>query len=498
MKHAYRINILLFFLCLMGLFSPVVSNASGSLLFGGSNSTSIYTEDYHDKNLALFRASIFKSSVPFRHLTDSMIVYNNYAEGDSSQLHKVIYEYNPDKILASVYYYQRDSENSVWESYQKEIFQFNSASNQTNFTIYGKAEGSVEWVNQLQRKYIFNNRHQLLLVAEFQWDESRSEWEGQWKHEMDHYSSHLLKSKITYGWNASANDWLPLLKHEFEYHTTGELSRKVSYAFNADNLLWEGQQKSEFAYVDGVLSVQTDYFWDLFSSPAAWVASNKKEYLYNEQGEQLSWRWSLWDRNFSEWKAWWKIEHSKDEGTKKNTWVDAQWDGDSEGWISHWRVEISGERDMPSEEAAYAWNSEGASWDGMYKVGYIYGNEGQLKAKWDYQWDAFYQSWNLNQKHFYFSSLVEWGPVNIIIPNDTANSGELFVYPNPSQHTVFVECSSIIHSLLMYAPDGRLIEHLRPNDFKTEIPVQHLPAGLYIIKTGTANGTRFSKVVVKK
>ncbi len=491
MKHISFICKIVYFVCASGFLSPIDLSASVSFSVGGPVSTSVYTEDNHDKNLALFRASLLKSSSAPLLLTDSIVVYNNYANGDSSKFHKVTYQYNQDQLLASVYYYRRNINNSDWESYQKEDFKFNASTHPINFTLYQKRDGRTEWFHQLQREYFYTSGNQLSMVAEYHWNEIASDWEGQWMHEIDHYSSQLQKSKINYIWNAPANSWSPSFKHEFEYHTNGELSRRTSYAFNAENLLWEGQQKSEFEYSDDLLKVQTDFYWDLFNSPASWIASNKREYFYNGKGEQISWQWYRWNRNFSKWEEWWKIEHFEDLTANTNTWVDAQWDGNSEAWISNWRVDTKGKNDQPMQEAAYLWDNETAEWYGMYKVDYVYGDKDQLQEKWEFHWDATYDSWRIKQKQFYFSSLAESEP------EEGINSGDFIVYPNPSQQFVYIESSSIIHSLLFYSIDGRLLMQANPNELKTEIPVQHLPAGLYIIKTGTVNGTRFSKIVVK-
>ncbi|MCA1744526.1 MAG: hypothetical protein LC643_02210, partial [Bacteroidales bacterium] len=366
MKHIYRISRMGLLVLAMGILSEsvlwaLVPNSVGAT----SAASSIFTEDSHDKNLALFRASLLKSSGDSQFFTDSMVVYNNYADGDSSRFHKVIYDYHPDNMLAFVFYYQRNSEKSDWEAYQKEVFQFNASNHQTNFTVYLKSAGSDEWIHHKQRIYSYDTNDQLSAVAEFQWSESNSAWVGQWMQEIDQNSARLIRSKVNWIWNATAHDWSPVLKHEFDYHPNGELFRSISYAYNVDDALWEGRQKSEMDYVDGLLDVQTDYFWDLNASPATWVASNKKAFQYNELGEQFSWKWYRWNRDFSLWEEWWKIEHSKNEATNTTTWSDAQWDSANEAWISNWRVDTKGEKDHPSEEAAYAWNSASGSWQGL-------------------------------------------------------------------------------------------------------------------------------------
>lgn len=498
MKHQYSINRMVIFAGVLGLLLPVMSYASDIFPFGGSVSVNIYSEDKHDKNLELFRTSLLKNSASTILLTDSMVVYNNYANGDSSQFHKVTYEYHPDNRLASVFYYQRNSAKSVWESFQKEEFEFNAASNQTTFTVFLKSENGTEWVHQLQRAYLYNSDHQLLVASEFLWDESTATWVGQWKNEIAYNSAKFQKSKITYGWNRAVGDWSPLLKQEFEYQTSGELYRSISYGYNLESTLWEGQQKSEYDFVDGVLNEQTDYIWDLHASPAVWVASNKKEFLYNGQGEQLSWKWYRWNRDYLKWDEWWKIEHSEDHASSTSTWMDAQWDGDSEAWISNWRMDTKGEPRQQSEEAVYVWNIESASWHGLYRLDFVYGDEDQLFARGDYQWDEALDAWSLHQKNFYYSFAVESDAVNIFVPKENVGSADLKVYPNPAQHMVHFESSSLIHSIQVYAPDGRLLGQIHPNSPTTELSVLHLPAGVYIIKTGTANGTRFSKIVVKK
>lgn len=493
MKQVYQIVFVGF---LLFLSKAAIALTVGHSSFSSSSSLSF--EDNHEETLALFMASVLEKSGSSLLLTDSLVVYNNYANGDSSKWHKARYEYDHENLMASVFYYKRNNDQTDWESYQKEVFQFNAAIHQTNFTLFIKSEIDPEWTKQLHREYHYNENHQLLGVAEFHWNNTASDWEGQWKYEMAYNSSQLQQQQINYIWNGTAKVWSPVLKHEFEY-TNHELIRKVSYTYNTQNFIWEGHQKSEYVHENNVLMVQTDYTWDQQESPATWLASNKKEFFYNDQGALFSWKWYKWNRNYLKWDEWWKIEQTEDESTNTFTWVDAEWNDQNKEWINSWRVEkVADASDKVSEEVAYAWNNTSGIWSGIYRLDYIYGEEEQLQSRQDYYWDASSNHWNLNQKQFYYLSATASGPATHIKQENGGGDDGFRAYPNPAQSLVFIESSSVIHSLQLYAPDGRLLEYHTPNDRKTEISVRHLPAGLYIIKTGTANETRFSKIIVKK
>jgi len=77
-----------------------------------------------------------------------------------------------------------------------------------------------------------------------------------------------------------------------------------------------------------------------------------------------------------------------------------------------------------------------------------------------------------------------WIPNNI---NDhSATNGTLTAYPNPCSNTLFVDSIVIGETVKLYNAFGQLIWSETSISNQITVPMQHLPAGFYIVQTGAA------------
>jgi len=77
------------------------------------------------------------------------------------------------------------------------------------------------------------------------------------------------------------------------------------------------------------------------------------------------------------------------------------------------------------------------------------------------------------------------------IAENTANN--ISIYPNPAQHTLYIEASSKVEQVSIYDISGRMLKQTL--NHSTSIDVSNLASGIYLVKVKTAQGESMKKIV---
>lgn len=86
---------------------------------------------------------------------------------------------------------------------------------------------------------------------------------------------------------------------------------------------------------------------------------------------------------------------------------------------------------------------------------------------------------------------VEQGGVNL--PVEDVEEGRFLVYPNPTSDIVYVQTESSVSSLSLYSIAGKLVKH---NANSTQISVEGLSAGAYLLRIDSESQSAFKTVIV--
>ncbi|TVQ93946.1 MAG: T9SS C-terminal target domain-containing protein [Bacteroidetes bacterium] len=86
-------------------------------------------------------------------------------------------------------------------------------------------------------------------------------------------------------------------------------------------------------------------------------------------------------------------------------------------------------------------------------------------------------------------------PVNVV-ENELAEEG-IKLFPNPVQHTLYVENSEMINSIRIFDLTGRMVYSQVVNDNTTSVNVSEFKTGVYIMQVMTANGVASQKFNVR-
>lgn len=87
--------------------------------------------------------------------------------------------------------------------------------------------------------------------------------------------------------------------------------------------------------------------------------------------------------------------------------------------------------------------------------------------------------------------------VNFYFGIDEPKQIDARVYPNPSDHIVFIESSEEIESISLYTIAGKSVMSVEETGTEMLLDVSNLDAGLYLLKIQTAEGTGVYKLLVK-
>lgn len=101
-----------------------------------------------------------------------------------------------------------------------------------------------------------------------------------------------------------------------------------------------------------------------------------------------------------------------------------------------------------------------------------------------------------NTVSFYSSGIpVDPGDTTAAVP--TALSAYTFLSPNPAHESVWVSSSFGLQNIDIYNAQGLLVYSSHASGHRTEVPLEGLPAGTYIMAITTFNGTTHKKLLIQ-
>lgn len=285
-----------------------------------------------------------------------------------------------------------------------------------------------------------------------------------YKREYAYDDNNRLIRIITY--YSSADTWIADDKWELEYNSEGYWAWEYSYDWNTATNQWENWTKFEYTYdYDKNMFVSIEYAWN----NNQWEAYDvKTEITYNENGYYLTSKSYEWD-------------------TQTNTWVPIENRGNSVTYDDKGNILTT---------SRYETQIEGYPVEIKHKYEYQYNEYGNPITEKDYYWNRFENRWELsNTKTYYYSDKLL---SNI---TETYQNSSLQVYVNQAVETIAFYLSEntadSTMGICIYDIKGKVC--LTTNVVSgQEISVQSLPAGIYLAKIQTADGSVVTEKFVKK
>lgn len=445
-----------------------------------------------------------------------------------------------ETVLDSIIYYTYDTESDsvrllkkTYESDEPGVFE----------TRYEYVWVDDQWVFSVKHELTFNELDQLVMSEYFNWDMDLSEWVNNKKITITYDENGYDDLYVYLRWNADINSWDNYYKDDSDYDPNGnrvlyiewlgnemnewEYFYKEVNTFNTDNSLndsyiafwnadineWENYHKEEFYYHesgltsyrlyylwmtgDWRLSLKTDYTYtetELYESLTTyqnvedeWVLFSQRNYTYDENENELlimdlSWVDEMWV-NYQ------KYDFDYDQNNFRTLYLVSVWDIGSNSWMYQYKNEDAyGDLGNWLMSSAYNWSVEEMKWIGYRYNEYFYDDDFKRAMDIFYNWDEENEDWFVNEKGFYYRSIV------LQTPEVIANS--IHVYPNPVESVLIIkthkghytECSII-------SITGQQIEHFKLNDKETMISMDNYPSGIYFLQIQGENETVSKKII---
>ncbi len=296
-------------------------------------------------------------------------------------------------------------------------------------------------------------------------------------------------------------------KNEMVYDGNGNIISMNSYGWN------EGDE-----YID---SVSVD-----------WNNINKEEFEYDEYGNQTRSEAYYWDQYFNGWIGGYKTEKTYDENGNILSFFDYQWQYEKKDWIPAYREENTFIADsIQTSHASYSYDSYLNKWIGNYKHETYFNDALEAIKEIDYEWDFNTDTWkiiiiNLIQHHEYQydaegklqayvleiwnETLNQWIPlkkyiyfwsmhnISTDIPEILSHHTFMEVYPNPATDYICVKTTPGFKNgiINVYNSNGQIVKTLKTVGHVTNININDLPAGNYILQFATDKDIFVKKIIV--
>ena len=337
-------------------------------------------------------------------------------------------------------------------------------------------ENTVDWDNRDQlveyekKEYEYDEQGNQILYINYRWNTSLNQWVAKDKYEYTYNAQSNLIFMAYYHWN---NQWEISSKYEYEYDEQGNDSLIVYYYWDSNLKQFILSSKSEYECNEqGNRTLSIGYDWDKDSNQ--WAISDKIEYKYDEQGNLILYTYYRWDSDVNQLFESTKYEYTYDEHGNMTLRIDYNWDYDLSQLVGYFKRVSDYNLSYTCEDAIVPDNE-------WWKV-----NKNIVMENIHYYWDESLSDWGEPYITTYHYSGLETG-----ISEHTVST--IKVYPNPAQHTLYIESAETVEQVSVYDISGRMLQ--QTNNPNTSIDVSNLANGIYLVKVKTAHGETSHKII---
>ena len=85
--------------------------------------------------------------------------------------------------------------------------------------------------------------------------------------------------------------------------------------------------------------------------------------------------------------------------------------------------------------------------------------------------------------------------VDIIVVSVDELTVDARVWPNPTNSIVMFESTEVMEYIEVYTLAGSMVQTFQPQQMRSTLTMESMPAGTYLVKIGTASGVKTVKLV---
>ena len=361
----------------------------------------------------------------------------------------------------------------------------------------------------------------------------------------------LPDSAYTGDWDTLSSSWKIRSKNLYSYNVNGSLIESVLSGLNSVTNSWYFSSKSVFTYdMYGNEIEKLNYQWDFSTND--WLFYSLFSSIYDANGNKIEGYDYLWEVNINNWIAQSKNINSFDENGNLLESIYYYWDTSITNWIPSGKdVHTYNENGKEVEEIIYHWNASTNSWELNWLHTYTYASNGNIMEDITSSWDKYALEWKVKYKSLYvynsndylieingyFRVLSDWLLIRQSVFEYDANgnrTGSIFTFweesitplwffsiksfifwsqhevvssvknenilpcqirPNPATDALFIDGLSSPTVARIYSANGALLHTMILSGTSSQIHIQNLPDGMYILHLQAGSKTAVKRFV---
>lgn len=335
-----------------------------------------------------------------------------------------------------------------WQTMSRNLYTYDNNGNLTS-RLTQNWSGTI-WVNSSKIDYSYDSQSNMTEVAKYTWHNSSSSWTNSSKQIATYEGTKI--SSIIYQ-NATASGWQNDKRH---------------------SMIYSGDKVSEF---------YEDKWYN-----STWNKEEKEVFTYNSSNQLTNHRFLYWDGSDYVNSARRILEYEGDKNTKS---INQGWTGNS--WEYHWieSYTYEGNNLIESKIAEH----DGVQSYEILKANYSYNSHSQpiYATAEDFNGTSWIPSTYHNTVHFYYE---DFSPTGI----SSVEKNNLEIYPNPTSDFIRVKLNdSNLNRIKIIDITGKVVFETKsiPHASEVEIPVNHLPSGVYVLRLENGNESGSKTFVVR-
>jgi hypothetical protein len=336
-----------------------------------------------------------------------------------------------NKLLSSIFE-RYDSSSNTWSIGTGTNYEYDSNNNEIAETYYDYDSNSKQWTIQQKITYTYTNGK---LTEEISTDWGNPQVYGN-KSVYTYNSNNLLNTILYYNWNGS--QWVSQSRTSYTYNANNKLIASIDEDWK--NSQWVNSYKSIFIYkANNQLESIKDSDWDGFT--ASWTDNGGTDYVYDANGNDIS---ESYQETYNGTLYKYKTDYTYDTSKLMSSYANPF---------------------------------------GYYSLFGISPYVNKVLGETEYDYDTATNSYKLNNRTTYnYTSSITLGTEKLEMSNVI-----ITVFPNPTKDFLYIQdtYNNAFDKIIVTDMSGKII--LQQNQNTTQVDVQNLAKGMYLLQVSSGN-----------
>lgn len=392
------------------------------------------------------------------------------------------YFYQDEFETPSYEMYRWNIEQAIWENYRKVSWIFDGNENPESYTDLRWNIDLEEWDKYIQIESTYNENGDLLTESVFEGDEQNA-WRI-WTEEIRSYNDDgFLETSTLAFWDEDINDLEFYQKEAYSYSVSGLVEERLySLWINND---WSNSIKSHYFYTE---TDKNDSVFNYIWQANEWLDYSYMKFSFDEDDNTIT--RDVFQMEDNQWSHNEKTEMEYDDNNNTILYIRSRKPYGEEELVPEYKTESQyDENSAMLMTSNYYWNVGLAIWEGHEKFCFTHDNEGDQLTEIKYLWDESSVDWLLDQKGYYYRSLLDGIDTPVAIPWIT--------FPNPVQNSINIQIqSSEKVNASIISMSGKVMMIFELSGMLNSVSMENLPKGVYFLRI--EEGGHFStKKIIK-